>query len=311
MIWTNLQTFVAEQHAESTLYLLLDPLAESTNGDPLAIATLQQALGEQAITRVLRPDLAHAPQALPVLVKLSSPACPLESRLLELSARRAKVDGKQSRRYVCGWLNSTKTAEAIAARIVELSHLPAEKGHPYFPLHEPLRLELLVGTFESCEQGYWWPIQQWMFPTSSGANSKVIGLPERGCDPAPHAHTLQQEAKHVAGLLRSWRNALELPQAFTPNRWSGPTPLPPRAAAQVYSQIHQARTLGLQHDHDIDTFALLHLLVHPHLRQHPHVRELIDQAVREQTSLSQLLTPYIDRDWSKVVSDLPHAGARP
>lgn len=311
MIWNNLQAFVAEQHAESTLYLLLDPLAGYSNGDPLAIATLRQALGEQAITRVPRPDLAHAPHALPILVKLSSPACPLELRLLQLSAWRAKVDGKHLRRYVCGWLSSTETAEAIATRIVELSHLPTEKGHPYFPLHEPLRLELLVGTFESCEQGYWWPIQQWMFPTSSGANSKVIGLPERGGGPELHAHFLQQEAKHVAGLLRSWRDALELPQAFTPSRWSGPTPLPPRAAAQVYSQIHQARTLGLQHDHDIGTLALLHLLVHPHLHQHPDVRVLINQAVREQTSLSQLLNPYIVRDWSKVVSDLTHAGVRP
>lgn len=98
----------------------------------------------------------------------------------------------------------------------------------------------------------------------------------------------------VAALLSGWRRALQLPLAYAPARWSGPTALPPQAAAHAYIHIQQARQLGLSRQDDILTLALHRLMLHPHLHQHTGFRAVIEQAVQGQAPLSQLLVPYND-----------------
>ena len=305
----SVQAFVAEQHApDATLYLLLDPLADCAADDPLRIEVLRQTLGDDAVTPVHRPDLTHTPSACPVLVTLATPGSSPSQALLALSALRAHEEVDRHKRYVCGWLSSSAPSQALSAHIVSLGWLPLEQGRIFFPIHEPVRLELLAGTFGNNE-GPWWPIRRWFLPTSSGAGSVLVGGPERRSVPGPYTTAVQQDAPMVAALLNCWRRALNLPLAYAPARWSGPTALPPQAAAQAYIHIQQARELGLSREDDILTLALHRLMLHPHLHQHTGFRAVIEQAVQGQAPLSQLLVPYNDIALQRAVSDLTYAGA--
>ncbi|MCS3421164.1 hypothetical protein M2399_005174 [Pseudomonas sp. BIGb0450] len=309
MTLASVQAFVAKQHApDATLYVLLDLLADCAADDPLHIAALRQTLGNDAVMPLHRPDLIHTPSACPVLVALATPGTSPSQELLALSALRAHEDLDRYKRYVCGWLSSSAPSRDLSAHIVSLGQLPVEQGRAFFPVHEPLRLELLAGTFRNNE-GPWWPIRHWLVPTSSGTGSVLVGKPEHRTAMGTCTAAVQLDALMVSSLLNSWRRALRLPLAYAPARWSGPTALPPQAAAQAYIQIQQARQLGLSHQDDILTLALHRLMLHPHLHQHTGVRALIEQAVQGHAPLSQLLAPYNDNAWQRAVSDLTHAGA--
>ncbi|WP_339505546.1 hypothetical protein [Pseudomonas sp. RL_105y_Pfl2_101] len=305
----SVQAFVAEQHAsDATLYLLLDLLGDCAADDPLHIEALRRTLGNDAVTPVHRPDLIHTPSACPALVTLATPGVSPSQELLARSALRAHEDLDRNKRYVCGWLSSNAPSSDLSAHIVSLGQLPLEHGRTYFPIHEPLRLELLAGTFRN-NKGPWWPIRHWLLPTSSGTGSVLVGVPERRTAPHTRTTAVQQDAPMVSALLSSWRRALRLPLTYAPARWNGSTALPPQAAAQAFIQIQQARQLGLSHQDDILTLALHRLMLHPRLHQHIGVRALIEQAVQGQAPLSHLLAPYNDNAWQRAVSDLTYAGA--
>lgn len=306
----NVQAFVAERHApDTTLYLLLDLLADCAADDPLHIEALRQSAGNDAITPLHRPDMIHTPSACPMLVALATPGVSPSQQLLTLSALRAQEEQGRHKRYVCGWIISSAGAQRLSAHIVSLGQLPVEHGQAFFPIHEPLRLELLASTFRRNDEGPWWPIRHWLLPTSSGTSSVLTGVPERRTPPDTRATAVQQDASLVSSLLSSWQRALRLPLTYAPARWQGPSALPPQAAAQAYLQIQQARRLGLSHQHDILTLALHRLMLHPRLYEHAGVRALIEQAVQGQAPLGKLLAPYNDTAWQRVVSDLTHAGA--
>lgn len=305
----SVQAFIAEQHApDATLYLLLDLLADCAADDPLHIEALRQTLGNDAVTPVHRPDLIHTPSACPALVTLAMPGVSPSQELLARSALRVHEDLDRHKRYVCGWLSSSAPSLDLSAHIVSLGQLPSEQGQTFFPIHEPLRLELLAGTFRNNE-GPWWPIRHWLLPTSSGTGSVLVSVPERRTAPHTRTTAVQQDAPMVSALLSSWRRALRLPLTYAPARWNGPTALPPQAAAHAYMQIQQARQLGLSHQDDILTLALHRLMLHPRLHQHTDVRALIEQAAQGQAPLSHLLAPYNDNAWQRAVSDLTYAGA--
>ncbi|MGE8149773.1 hypothetical protein ACQKP5_00785 [Pseudomonas vancouverensis] len=263
----KVQAFVAEQHAvDTTLYLLLDPLADCAVDDPLHIEALRQSLGNDAITPVQRPDLIHTPSACPVLVTLAAPGVSPSQQLLALSALRAREEQDRHKRFVCGWLTSSAATRHLSAHIVSLGQLPQEQGRGFFPIHEPLRLELLAGCLRRKDEGPWWPIRHWLLPTSSGASFVLEGVPERRTVPDSRMTAVQQDAPLVSALLSSWRRALRLPLTYAPARWTGPTELAPQAAAKAYVHIERARELGLGNPDDILTLALHSLLLHPNPR---------------------------------------------
>lgn len=306
----TVQTFATEQHtAHASLYLLLDPLADCAEDDPLHIDKLRQSLGNDALTGLRRPDLAHTPQACPVLVTLATAGAEPSEYLLSLSALRAKEDERRSRRYVCGWLSSTATATTVSSHLIELGHLPISAGIQFFPVYEPLRLELLVATLKHGEKGGWWPIHRWLFPTSSGASSCLIGLEDASVDFSPFTSALQQDAALVSSLLGAWRRAVSLPLSYAPARWQGPTLLPPQAAARAYKQISDARQLGLKNQHDIVTLALHRLMLHSSLHTHADIGISIKRAIENGISLGKLFSELNDQSWQRIVSDLTFAGA--
>jgi hypothetical protein len=309
---TIVQTFASEQHSPSaSLYLLLDPLADCAEGDPLHLEALRHTLGNDALTRLRRPDLDHTPHACPVLVTLATAAIKPSEYLLSLSALRAKEDESRSRRYVCGWLSSTAIAATVSTNLIELGQLPLPAGTQFFPVYEPLRLELLAATLKHGEMGSWWPIHHWLFPTSSGASSLLVGQPDTGIAFGLRATAVQQDAALVSSLLNTWRHARRLPLTYAPARWRGPTLLPPQAAAQAYKQILQARQMGLVDQKDIVTLALHTLMLHSRLHEHIDVRRLIEKTVRNEMSLTAQFKALNDQYWQRIVSDLTLAGAHP
>ena len=308
----TVQAFVAQHHApDDTLYLLIDLSADCASDDPLHIEALHQTLGREAITPLLRPDLMHTPLACPVLVTLAEPGRSPSQQLLALSALRAKEDFFRHKRYVCGWLSSGANAQTVSAHVIALGQLTQGQTCTYFPVHEPLRLELLVATYRRNEPGPWWPVRHWLLPTSSGDSGMLTGIPDQGSAPDERAYAIQQDVPMVSALLSSWRRALQVPLTYAPDRWNGPTALPPLAAAKAYMQIRQARTLGLAQQPDLLTLALFHLMLHPRLHEHAGVRSVIKQAVQEQRPLSTLFALFNDSAWRQVVEDLFYAGACP
>ncbi|MGF6171205.1 hypothetical protein [Pseudomonas moraviensis] len=305
-----IQAFAKEQHAaNASLYLLLDPLADCAEDDPLHIDALCQSLGSDAVTRLRRPDLAHTPQACPVLVTLAAAGAEPSGYLLSMSALRAKEDERRSRRYVCGWLSSAAKATTVSSHLIKLGYLPISVGTKFFPVYEPLRLELLVATLKVGETGSWWPIHQWLIPTSSGATSCLIGQPDTSVEFSAFASSVQQDAALVSSLLGAWRRAVSLPLTYAPARWEGPTLLPPQAAAQAYKQIRGARHLGLKNQHDIVALALHRLMLHSSLHTHTDIGLAIERAIENGTSLAKLFAELNDQSWQRIVSDLTFAGA--
>lgn len=134
----SVQAFVAEQHApDTTLYLLLDLLADCAADDPLHIEALRHSLGNDAITPLHRPDLIHTPSACPVLVTLAKPGVSPSQQLLALSALRAQEEQSRHKRYVCGWLISSAEARNLSTHIVSLGQLPLEQGQAFFRSMNP------------------------------------------------------------------------------------------------------------------------------------------------------------------------------
>lgn len=98
----------AEQYRtqDDYLYLLVDGQAECALDHPLSVPSLIESLGAEAVTRVLRPDLAHSPEYCPALVQLAKPGESAARRYLQLSADYAEWDLVYRKRYICGWLLS-------------------------------------------------------------------------------------------------------------------------------------------------------------------------------------------------------------
>lgn len=114
------------------LYLLLDPLAGCDPEHPLSVAHLTETLGEQAIERVHRADLANLEQDGPVLVQLAPPGQP-ESEYLRPSVRHALSEVGFNRRYVCGWLLSEQSIKEIAQHLAERCRVLSPIGGQLIP----------------------------------------------------------------------------------------------------------------------------------------------------------------------------------
>ena len=125
---------IIEGHYAAHLHchVLIDPLAIAGRSDHALLAQLREALGEAALTRVHRADLAHVPHLHPVLVCLASPGAMPSRTLLELTARTAQRGLHQRRRYLSGWLFSEAAPVTLAAHVSALCRIPnAERAFSF------------------------------------------------------------------------------------------------------------------------------------------------------------------------------------
>lgn len=298
---------IADYHApELYCHVLIDPLAAPRNSDQSLLPHLSEALGEGAMTRVIRADLPHAPQLHPVLACLSSPGSKPSPSLLKMTAHVAQRDIQRRRRHLCGWLLSEAPPSVIAGHLSSLCQLQATASEPrFYPIYEPVRLELLATTLEHVERGPWWPIRHWLF-VSSGA--KLAGFsgearPRNGL-PAT-AMRIQNDVTLIETLLAAWHALLSCPA----DRKLGP--IPAFAAVRASNHIDDARRLGLCATEDILVFALYHLCLHPRLHAVPTVRHMIDAAAHQQLPLAPLLARHGDAYWRQVIATLTRSEVRP
>ena len=302
----NLARLIESHHgAHLYCHVLIDPLATAHDGDHAVLAPLRNALGEQALTRVHRADLAHAPQLHPVLVCLASPGMVPSRRLLELTARAAQRALFQQRRYLCGWLFSEAPSATVASHLTALCRLPdSNREFGCYPVYEPIRLELLAATFERLEQGPWWPISDWLFLSSGGRLASLKGQSgQRHPLPTP-ARRIQDDVGLIERVLATWRVLRVGSQHINQCQ------IPPFAAVRASNHIDDARRLGLSAMEDIVAFALHHLCIHPRLHTVPAVGEMIDAAARGQAPLAALLARYSEAQWRQLIECLPKSENR-
>ncbi len=311
MMQSAVQAFARLERAPSDyLYLLLDPLAPCEPQDPLSIQSLTHALGEQAIARVIRPDLAHTPDACPALIQLAAPEGAADISLLAAAERSARDDANYKKRYVCGWLTSDQSLAALADHLAArcLDVIVPIAGKRMTPWFEPLRLELLAASMEHAFPALLWPVKRWLCPTSWGAFTLLRGSPtEAGSDaPALVRHALQL-APLVSDFLDVWRAALRFPVTYAPMRWRGPTILPPQAAVHAFRMIRDAQNSRLRLSADIIDLCMHRVFIHPHLPRHPEIQDDIQAAVAGQSTLQARFEKYDDFAWQRIVASLPPA----
>ncbi|MEJ1096771.1 MULTISPECIES: hypothetical protein [unclassified Pseudoxanthomonas] len=293
---TALQRFVHEQRAPGEyLYLLLDPLAECAQDDPLHPARLRVALGDAALTPVPRNDVRHAPDAWPLLASLAKPGAPAMDAdanvagapsWLIWSADRARQESAQRKRYICGWLTSTQPPQAVADALAALGQLDSAT---WFPVFESVRLELLASALQRGLDGHLWPVSNWLSPNSQGGFIRLKGRAQDNLPPLPaQAREVQQLVPQITELLVAWRKALQRDDlGYAPQRWQGEMPLPEQAAVLAYRQIRDGRALGLRETDDLLALALRRLLIHPDLPDHPCIAADIESAARGEATLRE------------------------
>ncbi|AZD86915.1 hypothetical protein C4K14_4093 [Pseudomonas chlororaphis subsp. aureofaciens] len=301
----------AEGHRtlDDYVYLLVDGLAECAPEYPLSVPSLIQTLGEAAVARVLRPDLAHTPEACPALVQLAAPGEAVSKGYLDLSARYAIDDLAYNKRYVCGWLLSPQPLGVIARHIAAQCHTAAPiRGEAMSPWFEPIRLELLAASMGGQIGGMLMPIGAWLFPTSWGSYAllRSTATPKEAALPQLARET-QQAAPLITDFLGSWRHALEYPLGFSPWRWKGTTVLPPQAGTHAFRLVRDARRLGLSNSRDIVALSLHRVFIHPHLPQHPDIQRDIAAAAAGIAGLQERFTTYDDTTWMRIAASLPRA----
>jgi len=289
------------------LYLLVDPLAACGTTRPLAIESLVHELGTDAVTRVLRPDLAHAPGLCPALVQLGTPGAAAPQRLLELSALQTQEDLDYGKRYVCGWLASPErlgpTAHHIATQCRITSSSVRKATTPWF---EPVRLELLAGALGPQAGAMLAPISAWLFPTSWGSFSVLRSKPATASEDYTELvrHT-QHAAQLVSDFLGMWRLAQGQALSFAPWRWNGSSPLAPQAGVHAFRLIRDAQQLGLRNERDIFALSLYRVCVHPLLPKHPDIQRDILDAVKGKHALEDCFQAYDNAAWKRIFASLP------
>ena len=205
--------------ADDYLYLLVDGQAECALDHPLSVPSLTRSLGDAAVTRVLRPDIAHEPDRCPALVQLAGPGEPASRRYLELSADYAAWDVGFNERYICGWLVSPRPLEVIASHIAMRCETTADEAGAPSPWFEPVRMELLCTSMDYAGD-LLAPIRAWLLPVTWGSYVALrsTSYPPEQRIPAS-AREIQQLAPEVNAFLGIWRHALTFSGGFAPWRW--------------------------------------------------------------------------------------------
>ncbi|CAI3800050.1 hypothetical protein DBADOPDK_02445 [Pseudomonas sp. MM223] len=297
----NLASRIEGHHAAHLhCHVLIDPLAVAGKSDHALLAHLREALGEAAFTRVHRADLAHAPHLHPVLACLASPGAVPSRELLGSTARAAYRGLHQHRRYLSGWLFSQATSATVAAHLTAMCRIPdAKRAFSFYPVYEPVRLELLAATFKQVEHGPWWPINNWLFLSSGGRLAHLKGQGgQRHALPEP-AQRIQEDVALIERVLAVWRVLRAGSQDASQCQ------MPPFAAVRVSNHIDDARGLGLSVEEDITVFALHHLCIHPRLNTVAAVRNMVNAAVNDHRPLAPMLAHYCEAHWRRLIDPLP------
>lgn len=293
--------------ASESLYLLLDPGGDYSSEQPLHISRLIAALGAEAVTRIARPGMEHAPEQWPALVQLAAPGQPIPE-YFALSTQFAATETAAKKPYVCGWLFSEHSADAIGTHITrQCQALQPKESNVSPPWYEPIRLALLRLAMKNVGQ-LLGPIRTWFYPTISGEVAAIEASPLSAELVVPElARDVQRFAPQITQLLAVWRRLNTSQQTYAPWRFSGDTGLPNNAPSHAFNLIYEAHRRGLRDREDIHCLCLHTLMIHPLLMQHPTIENDVQQAVSGRQALEARFSSYDDAIWAQIASKLPDA----
>lgn len=299
MLEHDLITHLTQQSQRAQhCHVLVDPLSMPQTSDHALLPHLREALGDEAITRIYRADLAHAPHTWPVLVRLSSPGHPCPAALMEWTVRAGLQDLSRRKRQVCGWLFSDAPASTLGPHIASLSQLPT-LAERYCPIHEPIRMEILLGILATPPELEIWPIHTWTIIGSGGGFFSLIGEPGSAAKLPVLVREMLDDAGLVDSVLAAYRTLYKRPSAL---------PLMPAsdiAASYAVRHLRSARCLGLVDQDDLICFALHHLCIHPSLYTHSEIAKVISMTVQDGRPLASRFAQYHDATWRRMCASLP------
>lgn len=269
-------------------YLVLNPLKNVANWNPLHADMLRNSQGSDAQRRVLRPDLAWSPEHCPILLLLASPSEYLDEDLVRSSETYAFREALYDKRYVCGWLSSALSPDEMAIWLADLcKHIKPDISIPVF---DPLRLELLqttadpgllAGLLASTSQWHWMSCTGEL-RTLSGKSSNDTWMLNWGTKQA------QAEAPNIWRLLFAWYESSDaLPREAV------------RLAADAWSASEK---VGLHHLSDRLCLALNALILPVDITTHEAVQaRLQDAAENPALYFTQLLQTLPDKVWQELL----------
>ncbi len=244
-------------------YLLLDPLKSVPSWNALHLNRLNDVFGNDALYRVLRPDLAYAPQYCPVVMLLALPGILCNEELLLKSEEYSRDEKLYEKRYICGWISSPLAPEAFAAELAGLCKQVQREN--IVPFYEPLRLELLTALNGKNEFSRLISnISQWCWISCSGRMQVLSGTTEGdewrmkwGTECA------QNNVRDIWRLLSAWHK-------------TGGS-LPADAAKQAADAWAKSELARLPHKADTVCLALSYLTLPDNITAHPEVLALLEQ----------------------------------
>lgn len=282
----------SEENKKYYRYLLLDALTTVSEMDFIELNNIQDLLGEQAITTVLRPDLAYDLNSCPKLITFGKPNQQLEKRLLHFSIVEAQSEILQTKRYVCGWMVSEYPPEVIAEQMVNIGlFLTKYYGTGFIPFYEPFRMQLLHQSNSICPEfiaDMFSCFKHYSYPTITQTVNTINQLdykPDRiNCFLSEDAKFYQQHTKIIFALYGS-QSRIYREIGENVNKIN---------LIDIADAYQKAYLCGLTQINDQLIFSLM-TLRYGNLLSNPLLKQTIDEAKFDEGSLSKRFQK-IDRE---------------
>ncbi|QLK63553.1 hypothetical protein GE278_22460 (plasmid) [Enterobacteriaceae bacterium Kacie_13] len=283
----SLSELLNAKHSEYR-YLLLDPLKGVASWKFLHLTHLTEICGNEALRRVLRPDLAYSPEHCPVLLLLASPGAGCDEAIVLESEAFSRDERLCERRYICGWISSPLAPDALAAELAGLCK--QIKREAIVPFYEPLRLELLQTLGEAEElSSLLSPVSQWWRISCSGHLTALSG--KSGGEEWRlrwGAERAQNEVRNIWRLVYAWQKTQET--------------LPPDAALQAADALARSATAKFHHTGDQLCLALSYLTFPLHIIEQPDVQSLLRQVASDPNlHFTQLFPSLPNAVWQRLI----------
>lgn len=274
----------SESNQQYYRYLLLDPLVAVSELEFINLNNIKDHYGEQAVTPVIRTDLAYDLDACPQLVILGNPEQPIEQRLLKFSLREAENELLQSKRYVCSWLVSQHPPNIIAQMLTGIGkYLTQFVGTKFVPFYEPFRMQLLHQGNIICTE-FLADVFSCLVSYSYLTINKTISTINRlNYKPNSYSIFLSQEAKFYQQYIKVIFDIYLTQVRVYKKLGKDVTQIDLIQLANTYQKACQ---IGLTDSNDQRTFVLMSLR-YGDLLSVSKIKEAIDQAKQDKGSLEE------------------------
>lgn len=265
-------------------YLLIDPLTSVSEMDFIDLNNIKDQLDDEAITTVIRSDLAYDLASCPKLVTIGKPNLPLEKRLLHFSVVEAQSEILQKKRYICGWMVSQYPPEVVAEQITHIGRfLTKYMGTHFVPFYEPFRMQLLHQGNAVCPEFLADVLncfQHYSYPT---INKTVNTIHHLGYKPENFTLFLSEEAKFyqqhsniLFDIYLSQVNILTKTEKEIDNI----------SLMEIAESYHKACSYGLNALSDRKIFTLMSM-TYGNLLSNTKIKQAIDAAKFDEGSLTE------------------------